>query len=403
MHAITLECKHIVYCITEGHEPPIFWQVGPGAYTDRGGPTAAWFALKAIQEPPLARQRLCLGIDIGASSIKLCQLRRGPTGFSVECFATAPLPQETIVDGTMMNAARVVDTLARLIKDHKIKNRRAALSVSGNSVIIKKIPLPKMTQAELEVSIQYEAGQFIPFAIEDVFLDAQIVGDSAQTPGQMDVILVAAKKDVVNDYVAAMVEAGLDPVICDVDAFAIENSYLQSYADPQGDVALINIGATKTNINVLAHGQSAFTRDISIGGNTYTEEIQKNFKVSFDEAEKLKMASGRQSQSSENFMPEVDAAIAQVNRILVAEIQHSLDFYSASGSYPAPQALFLSGGGAKMTSLTQALSEQMNTTVQVVNPFGTMAQGAVPQSTLAAVAPAAAVVVGLALRSVGDS
>ena len=351
----------------------------------------------------MARQRLCLGVDIGASSIKLCQLRRSAAGFSVEYFATAPLPQETIVDGAMMNAARVVDTLARLIKDHKIKNRRAALSISGNSVIIKKIPLPKMTQAELEVSIQYEAGQFIPFAIEDVFLDAQIVGDAAGAPGQMDVILVAAKKDVVNDYVAVMVEAGLEPVICDVDAFAIETSYGQSFGGEPGDVALINVGATKTNINVLAQGQSAFTRDISIGGNTYTEEIQKSFKVSFDEAEKLKMASGKSHGGSDGFMPEVDAAIAQVNRMLVAEIAHSLDFYSASGSHPPPQRLYLSGGCAKMATLCQALGEQMSMPVEVLNPFVNMAQGSVPPSTLEAVAPAAAVVVGLALRSLGDS
>lgn len=351
----------------------------------------------------MARQRLCVGVDIGASSIKLCQLRRGPAGYTVETFATAPLPQETIVDGAMMNAARIVDTLTRLLKDHKVKNRRAALAISGHSVIIKKLPLPKMTKAELDISIQYEAGQFIPFAIEDVYLDVQILGDTPGSPGQMDVILVAAKKDMVNDYVAVMVEAGLDPVICDVDPFAIENSYLRSYKNPAQDVALINVGASKTNINVLSGGVSAFTRDISMGGSTYTEEIQKSFKVSFDDAEKLKMASGHASGQGPQMTSEVDAAIARINRALVTEIQHSLDFYGASGTHSAPAMLHLSGGCARLHSLTFALKEQLSTPVTVVNPFNDMGQGTVAPSILEAMAPSAAVVVGLALRSLGDS
>lgn len=354
----------------------------------------------------MARQRLCVGVDIGASSIKLCQLRRAQGGFTVERFATAPLPQETIVDGAVMNAAKLVDILSRLVKDHKIKNRRAALSVSGTAVIIKKIPLPRMTQAELEISIQYEAGQYIPFAIEDVYLDAQIVGDTQGAPGQMDVILVAAKKDVVSDYVAVLTESGLEPVICDVDAFAIENSFLNSYGgapEVKNDVALINVGASITNINVLSAGISAFTRDLSLGGNSYTEEIQKAFKVSFDEAEKLKMASGRKHGQNEGFMPEVDAAIAQTNRNLVAEIGHSLDFYSASRSNSPPQMLYLSGGCANMASLADALTEQLSTPVQLLNPFANMGQGPVPRSTLDAMAPAATVAVGLALRALGDS
>lgn len=351
----------------------------------------------------MARLRLCVGVDIGASSIKLCQLRRSHAGLVVDLFATAPLPQETIVDGALMNASRVVETLARLMRDHKLKNRRAALAISGNSVIIKKIPLPKMTQDELTTSIYYEAGQFIPFAIEDVYLDVQILGDSQETPGQMDVILVAAKKDVVNDYVAVMVEAGLEPVICDVDTFAIENAFLANYDATTQDVALINVGASKTNINVMAGGVSAFTREITLGGNTYTEEIQKSFKVSFDEAERLKIACGPESRGRETFVPEVDQAMQGVTQALVAEIQHSLDFYSATRSHAPLSALYLSGGGAKMQSLVAALRTQIGVPVEVVNPFAKMASGAISSDVLAAMAPGATVAVGLALRALGDS
>jgi type IV pilus assembly protein PilM len=350
----------------------------------------------------LAKERLCVGVDIGASSIKLCQLRRQGSQLSVACFASAPLPQETIVDGALMNASRVVEALSDLMRDHKLKNRRAALAISGHQVIIKKIPLPKMTQSELEASIHWEAGQFIPFAIEDVFMDVQILGDSAQAAGQMDVILVAAKKDMVNDYVAVMVEAGLEPIICDVDAFAIENAYLASYEAPQSDVVLINIGAAKTNINVLSGGTSAFVRDISMGGHSYTEEIQRSFKVSFDEAEKLKLAAGREHKLRDTFIPEVDAAIQSVTQSLVAEIQHSLDFYSAQSPQGAPSVAYLSGGGAKMDALVQALGQQLGLTVEVVDPFRKMAPGAVSADVLQQVAPAAAVAVGLALRGIGE-
>ena len=351
----------------------------------------------------MARLRLCVGVDIGASSIKLCQLKRTHNGLVVDLFATAALPQETIVDGALMNASRVVETLARMLRDHKVKNRRASLAISGNSVIIKKIPLPKMTPDELATSIYYEAGQFIPFAIEDVFLDVQILGDSTETPGQMDVILVAAKKDVVNDYVAVMVEAGLEPVICDVDCFAIENAFLASHEATSQDIALINVGASKTNINVMAGGVSAFTRDITLGGNTYSEEIQKSFKVSFDEAEKLKISSGRAHKLRDTFIPEVDEAMTRVTDALVAEIQHSLDFYSATRSHTPLSALYLSGGGAKMDSLVEALKAQIGAPVEVVNPFAKMSAGGISNDFLAATAPEAAVAVGLALRALGDS
>jgi type IV pilus assembly protein PilM len=351
----------------------------------------------------LARQRLCVGVDIGASSIKLCQLRRAPAGYVVEAFAVAPLPQETIVDGTMMNASRVVETLARLLSDPKFKNRRAALAISGNSVIIKKIPMPKMTQSELDASIQYEAGQFIPFATDDCYIDARILGAIAPSTGQMDVVLVAAKKDFVNDYVAAVTEAGLEPVICDVDAFALEHSFLANSDSPTSDAVLINVGASKTNINVLCAGVSAFTRDISVGGFAHTEEIQKSFRVSFEEAEKLKVSSGRERQMGQAFIGEVDDAIARVNRLLVDEIRHSLDFFSASSNQAAPPTVYLSGGGAMMASLVDALKEGLSRDVQVVDPFRKMAQNAVLQGTLEGTGPGAAVVVGLALRALGDS
>ena len=254
-----------------------------------------------------------------------------------------------------------------------------------------------MTQDELTTSIYYEAGQFIPFAIEDVYLDVQILGDSQETPGQMDVILVAAKKDVVNDYVAVMVEAGLEPVICDVDTFAIENAFLANYDATTQDVALINVGASKTNINVMASGVSAFTRDITLGGNAYTEEIQKSFKVSFDEAERLKIACGPESRGRETFVPEVDQAMRGVTSALV------VDFYSATRSHAPLSALYLSGGGAKMQSLVAALKTQIGVPVEVVNPFAKMASGAISSDVLAAMAPGATVAVGLALRALGDS
>src|SRR3954463_1573439 len=194
----------------------------------------------------MAKGKLALGLDIGSSSVKLVQLKEAKRGFILEAFGVAPLPPEAIVDGALMNSTAIVEAIRQLVSQYKIKNREVAIGVSGHSVIIKKIPMPRMTQEELEESIQWEAEQYIPFDVKDVNIDTQILNPEANDQtGQMDVLLVAAKKDMINDYTTVVSEAGLQPVVVDVDAFAVQNMFSANYdPSPNETVVLINAGAS---------------------------------------------------------------------------------------------------------------------------------------------------------------
>ena len=353
----------------------------------------------------MAREKLCVGIDIGASSIKVCQLRRSKGGLALDALGHAPLPNETVVDGALMNSARVVETIQEMLASHRIKNKSAALSVSGHSVIIKKIPLPQMTREELEQSIQWEAEQFIPFDMSDVYLDVQIVNEASAQQGQMDVVLVAAKKDFVNEYMSVIIESGLEPAVCDVDAFAVETMFTEnSDVDPHQTTVLVNIGAAKTNINILARGISSFTRDLAIGGNSFTEEIQKQFGVTYDEADALKLGGGGtgDTQADAVVPHEVQRALQSVAENVTSEIQRSVDFYSATSADPPPSRIYLSGGSARLRALSQAIENRVQVPVEIVDPFRHIDTSGHDSHYISQLGPAAAVSVGLALRYAGD-
>ncbi|MCH8852336.1 MAG: type IV pilus assembly protein PilM, partial [Planctomycetes bacterium] len=244
-----------------------------------------------------------------------------------------PSVPEAIVDGALMNSTVIVDAISDLVSNHRIKVKDVATSVSGHSVIIKKISLPSMTDEELEESIQWEAEQYIPFDINDVHIDVQRLSSSANEAGQMDVLLVAAKKDMINDYTAVITEAGLNPVVMDVDGFCVQNAYELNYEVVPGEtVVLVNAGASIVNINIVKGDSTSFTRDISMGGNQFTEESQKQLNVSYEEAEALKLGGDMGNESQAVVPQEVEGIIASVSENLASEIQRSLDFYSATAA-----------------------------------------------------------------------
>ncbi len=353
----------------------------------------------------MAREKPCVGIDIGASAVKLCQLKRTKTGHALQHLGVVPLPSEAVVDGALMNSPRIVEAIQELVAAHKIRNKRVALAVSGHSVIIKKIPLPKMSPEELQESIQWEAEQFIPFDIQDVNIDVQIVREQSAQQGQMDVVLVAAKKDLVNEYTSVIAEAGLEPVVCDVDAFAVQNMFEANYdAATTSTVALVNVGASKTNINIIANGIPSFTRDLTVGGNAFSEEIQKQMNLAFEEAEALKIGGGmNNTRDTDVVIPhDVQRALQTVAENLTSEVQRSIDFYSATAAESSPTEIFLAGGTARLQVLTRALETRIRVPVHVVDPFRRIQINPQDESYLRSVGPAAAVVVGLALRYGGD-
>jgi type IV pilus assembly protein PilM len=343
-----------------------------------------------------------IGLDIGSSSVKLVELnRKARGGFELTHLGVAPVPNEAIVQGAFLNSGAIVEAIREALGKAKTRTRLAAAAVSGHSVIVKKVSLPQMTRAELEEQIRWEAEQYIPFDVNEVNLDFQILEERGE--GQMDVLLVAAKKDLIDDYVQVITEAGLTPVAIDVAAFAVENAYEANYDAARSEtVALVNIGAQTVNINVVANGAPSFTRDITAAGNQYTEEIQKALSISFEEAERIKLGS-RRGQISQDVVPrEVEEAMRAVSENVIGEISRSLDFYGATTAEGRISRVLISGGGAKVAGLKHAFQERTGHRIETLNPLARM----VPTSRfdpddLQDLAPTLGVSVGLALRRMG--
>jgi type IV pilus assembly protein PilM len=357
----------------------------------------------------MARSKLALGLDIGSTAVKMIQLherrRRGVVGYALQSFGMKPLPSEAIVDGALMNSTAIVQAMQELISELRVRQKEVAIGVSGHSVIIKKISMPRMTQEELEESIQWEAEQYIPFDVKDVNIDTQILNpDANDATGQMDVLLVAAKKDMINDYTAVVSEAGLTPAVVDVDAFAVQNSFSANYDVPEREtIILINAGASVVNINILSGGITVFTRDVTIGGNQFTEEIQKQLNVSYEEAEALKIG-GSRGDSDAVVPQEVERVMGGVAEQMAGEIQRSLDFYAGTAADANFTKVFLSGGSAKIPALFKTIEARVGVPVEILNPFRNIEiddRKFDPQFIMD-VAPMAAVAVGLALRKPGD-
>ena len=351
----------------------------------------------------MAKSKLAVGLDIGSSGVKLVQLKERKGGYALLSFGTAPLPPEAIVDGALMNSAAIVSAIQELLAQHKVKTKEVAIGVRGHSVIIKKISLPRMTQEELDESIQWEAEQYIPFDVKDVNIDTQILTPEGDAAGQMDVLLVAAKKDMINDYTSVCAEAGLTATVVDVDAFAVQNAYEANYElGPTETVVLINVGAAVANINILARGTTTFTRDITMGGNAFTEEIQKQLNISYDEAEALKV--GGQGETDAVVPQEVERVIQGVAEQMAGEIQRSLDFYAATAADSRIARVYLSGGTARIPALFKVIEARAGVPVEILNPFKNIEvdNRKFDPAVILAAAPSAAVGVGLALRRAGD-
>jgi type IV pilus assembly protein PilM len=350
-------------------------------------------------------KRQLVGLDIGSSGIKLVQLKESRGRYILQKFGFKPLEPEVIVDGTVMDEGRVVSAIKELFEETNIKVRQVAVSISGHAVIIKKISLPPMPDDELEGQVRLAAEQYIPFDINEVNIDFSVLPSSSETAddaqGEMSIILVAAKKDKINELTELVKGAGLFPIVMDVDAFAIENMHAINYPVSQEDTtALVNIGASVMNINIVRGGTSLFTRDIPIGGNRYTEAIQREIGISYEEAEETKK--GERSAGSNQAA--VTTVVDSVNAEVASEIARTIDYFKSTMPDADVQQVLLCGGGAQVKGLVTQLRDRMQAVVEVANPFGEIDTSGsdFDQNTLAELAPLAAVGVGLALRSVGD-
>jgi type IV pilus assembly protein PilM len=341
-----------------------------------------------------------IGFDIGSSYIKTVKLKEVRGGYELELFDLHPLPAELIVDGSIIDSLRLVDSIKEMIRKTGIKTKDAVISISGHSsAIIKRISLPEMSEEELSESIKFEAEQYVPFDIEDVNLDFQIIGPKEE-PGQMDVILVAVKKDIINEYIAVVKEAGLNPIIVDIDSFALENMYGVNYdIEPEKNVALLNIGASTINMSILKGGISVFTRDSSLGGNLHVEALRREFNISYESAERLK-----KGESVENISPDDAAAVIEsASEEILSEIIRSFDYYRSTTVHEDIAEVILSGGCALLKNFPSIIAVRSGIETRVAEPFRNIK---IPKkfdrTYIEEMAPIMAVAVGLALRKQGD-
>ncbi len=351
------------------------------------------------------RSRNLVGLDIGDSSVKVVELKdlgKG-RGFQLSKLGWEPLPGEAIVDGAIMDSQVVIGTIQRLIQRLRIRNLDVATALYGHSVIVKRISLPTMGEAELAESIHWEAEQYIPFAIEDVHLDYQILeGSSLSGEGNMDVLLAAAKKDKIADYAGVISQAGLNPVTVDIAAFALQNTFEANYEfEPHQVIALVDLGAAVASITVLHGGTSVYWRDINIGGSQYTDAIQKELNLSADQAERLKRGEEIEGVTYERILP----ILAGVTEDVGSEIQKTLDFFKQISAADEPlDRLYLTGGASQVVHLKESLSDRLKTQVEILNPFRKIppASREVTPEMINEMMPTASVSVGLALRRMGD-
>ncbi|MDA8091223.1 MAG: type IV pilus assembly protein PilM [Nitrospiraceae bacterium] len=340
------------------------------------------------------------GLDIGSSYIKAVQLKEKKGGYELELFDMIPLPPELIVDGSIIDSIRLVEALRQLVKKARIKTKNATIGIAGHaSVIIRRISLPEMTEEELQESIKFEAEQYVPFDIEDVSVDFQILGPKEE-PGQMDVMLVAVKKDIINEYVSVVKEAGLIPAAVDVNAFALSNMHEMNYEIEAGrNVALVNIGARTINLNVVKNGISVFTRDSSIGANAVTEALQKQFHLPYENAERLQRGEEVEGAGTEGAFEVMLTAYEEI----ITEISRSLEYFQTTTFHEETNRVILSGGGALLRDIPKALAKKTGLEVSLAEPFRNIS---IPKrfdrAVLEETGPIAAVAVGLAMRRPDD-
>ncbi|HUF18089.1 MAG TPA: type IV pilus assembly protein PilM [Thermoanaerobaculia bacterium] len=348
-----------------------------------------------------SKSKNVVGLDIGSSAVKLVELKEKKAGsYQLLKIGIEPLSPEAIVDGSIMDSSLVVDTIQRLNAAQGVKNSSFATSLSGHSVIIKKIALPSMSSEELAESIQWEAEQYIPFDINDVNLDYVPLPSSGGD--SVDVILVAVKKEKINDYTSVISQTGKSSVIVDVDAFALQNAYELNYPIVGREVtALVNIGASVTNVTVMQGGESLFWRDITFGGNQYTDAIQRELNLSFAQAEGLKRGESVADRNIQQVIPILNS----VSEDFASELRKTLDFFAATSGAERVEHVVIAGGGSGVLNLDAILREKFGIPVEIMNPFRNIAinESDFNPEWISEVGPSMAVAVGLAIRKLGDS
>jgi type IV pilus assembly protein PilM len=348
---------------------------------------------------PFKRSGGYLVLDIGSSSIKLAEVVHGTSGPRITALGMAPVPPTVIQSNVIQDERPIVDAIRALVQQTGVQSTSVITAVPGPAVIVKKVVLPAQAGQAIDAAVLAEAQQLIPDSLDNVHLDYQVV-DWIEDGNKMEVLVVAVKRDIINSYTAAIRAAGLDPAIVDVDYFALENMFELNYDVAEGSsVALVNIGARYSSINILKDGRSTFTGDVPVGGAEFTDALVRQLGVSPADADALKQGRAAARVSPDDAAP----ILTSVTEFIVEEVQRALSFFWTAATDEPLGSVLLSGGPARMPGLSGQLKERLDTQVEIVDPFRrTVVDARVDRGIIEESGPALAVTVGLATRHRGD-
>lgn len=344
-----------------------------------------------------------VGLDIGSSGVKAVVLRRGRSNWSLVAAGEAPLPDGSMRDGAVADASAVSDAVGSLLDSMRMRRARVAAALSGHAVIVKRLSLPTMSPAELSEAIPWEAEQYIPFDLAEVQLDYQVVGNghAEASKSALDVLLVAAKRDRIDDRAGIIAQAGRQPVVLDIEAFALANAYQMNYPERTDPLsALIHVGRHITIVCLLERAEPVFTRDISIGGQVHVDTLLREFgSQGLDELGAKRILNGQYPAGVDT--ERIASVLRDASGQLVLEVRKTMDFFRATSPVERVSRIVLSGGGWQALGLVDQLAAEFNAPVDVFDPFRKIAKS-VRATAPEAAGPAFAVAVGLAMRQ-GES
>lgn len=342
-----------------------------------------------------------IGLDIGTNSIKLVELDVGARKTTVLSFGVTPTPAGTIAGGEIIDPVTLSQAIKSLIEKTNSKRKHASVGIWGTAVIVKRVSLPKMDLNLLDEQIKWEAEQYIPFDIQEINLEYHVLASSQASADTMDILLVAAKKDLIMNYLETVEGAGVSCSILDVSSFALANCFMRNHPELAHETnAIFDIGSGITNFVVVENGEVVFARDIPMGGSNYTSDIQKGMGVSVEEAEGLKLDISLGRPAPEDLKTIVQAS----HESFCDELNRSLDFYTSTSTQGRIQRIYLTGGGSLMIGLKESLSNLSQIPVDIFNPFHTIQvdKGVIATEYISQIAPLASIAIGLGLRKVGD-
>lgn len=346
------------------------------------------------------KKKSVAGLDIGSSSVKMVELENKSNGLTLSALGFENLPDETIIDGQIMELNTVSSVIQSVCSNSRSSADRVVTGVSGHSVIIKNIVLPPMSADELEESIDWHAEEHIPYDLADVSLDYQVTASNSDST---NVLIAACKRERIDNICQAIQLAGKQPQVIDVDTFALQNCYEYNYQPRENQVVtLLNIGASTMNVNIVKGTRSLFSRDITVGGSQFTDVIQRNLGVSFQQAEALKRGVPNAADGVEETA--IEPLVGNVTELVAMEIQKTFDFYRATteDNETVVEKILISGGGSKLNGLAQELSTRLEIPVEVLDPFRNIKveSGKFDPEYISEIMPEMAVAVGLAMRGV---